>query len=104
MEKSKSEPARQIEAEIRLVLAAHAGEPNAEPLWALVRERVGEILFAYWQDGRLAGDTPDEVYFVRSDQSTMTQSDLDAGRLVVLVGFATLRPAEFEILRIEQAL
>jgi uncharacterized protein len=104
METSKSELGRQIEAEIRLMLAAHVGEPNDEPLWALVRERVGEILFAYWQDGRLVGDSPDEAYFVRCDQSTMTQSDLDAGRLVVLVGFAPLRPAEFEILRIEQVL
>ena len=96
--------AQQIEAEIRLVLAAHVGEQDAEPLWALVRERVDEILFAYWQDGRLAGDSPDEAYFVRCDRSTMTQSDIDVGRLVVLAGFAPLRPAEFEILRIEQVL
>jgi phage tail sheath protein FI len=94
--------AAQIEAEIRLMLEPHAGEPNAEPLWTLVRGRTEDVLYAYWQDERLAGDTPDDAYFVRCDRTTMTQPDIDAGRLVVLVGFAPRRPAEFETLLIEQ--
>jgi uncharacterized protein len=47
------------------------------------------------------GSKPDEAYFVKCDRSTMTQSDIDNGRLIVLIGVAALRPAEFVIFRIE---
>ena len=48
------------------------------------------------------GDRPEEAFFVRCDATTMTQNDLDNGRLVVEIGLATVRPAEFVILRIGQ--
>jgi len=91
----------EIEARAGAVLDSLAGEPNAEPLWETVRRRIGDaILFPLWREGRLLGSKPDEAFFVRCDRTTMTQGDLDAGRLVALVGFASLRPAEFEIVRI----
>ena len=74
-------------------------EPNGEPLWALVRGDVEAFLFARWQAGTLLGSRPEEAFFVRCDHTTMTQADIDGGRLVVVVGFASLRPAEFVILR-----
>ena len=52
--------------------------------------------------GAFAGAKPEDGYFVKCDRTTMTQSDLDEGRLVCLVGFAPLKPAEFVILRIGQ--
>ena len=52
-------------------------------------------------DGKF-GTKPVEAYFVRCDRTTMTQNDLDNGRLVCLVGVAPLRPAEFVIFRIGQ--
>lgn len=76
-------------------------EPNAEPLWAQVRGSVEAFLNGLWRQGAFPGAKADEAYFVRCDGSTMTQADLDAGRLVVLVGFAALKPAEFVILRLE---
>jgi hypothetical protein len=75
-------------------------EPNDETLWAQLRADVGDFLLARWQQGWFQGATPDDAYFVRCDLTTMTQDDIDAGRTVVLVGFAPLRPAEFVILRI----
>jgi hypothetical protein len=78
-------------------------EPNDEPLWAEVRRRVGEFLYEQWRAGALQGRAPDEAYFVRCGRDTMTQDDIDNGRLVVLVGFAPLKPAEFVIVRIRQA-
>jgi phage tail sheath protein FI len=77
-------------------------EPNGEPLWAKVRQSVGDFLFIEFRKGALVGDRPEKAYFVRCDRSTMTQADLDNGRLVVLVGVAALRPAEFVIFRIGQ--
>jgi Bacteriophage tail sheath protein len=89
---------RSIDKRIRFAVS----EPNGEPLWAKVRQRVGDFLFIEFRKGALVGDRPEKAYFVRCDRSTMTQSDLDNGRLVVLVGVALLRPAEFVIFRIGQ--
>lgn len=77
-------------------------EPNGEALWANVRSTVEDFLFNEFQNNRLLGSKPSEAYFVRCDRSTMTQNDLDNGRLVCLVGVAPLRPAEFVIFRIGQ--
>jgi hypothetical protein len=77
-------------------------EPNDEPLWASLRSMVGTFLDGLWRAGAFRGERPDEAYFVRCDRSTMTQSDLDNGRLVIEVGVAPTRPAEFVIVRIGQ--
>jgi uncharacterized protein len=75
-------------------------EPNDEPLWARVRHQVADFLTTLWHEGRLVGDRPHDAFFVRCDLTTMTQDDLDTGRLEVLVGIAPLRPAEFVTFRI----
>ncbi len=77
-------------------------ENNSEPLWANVRRTVEDFLFNEWKSGHLMGERPQEAYFVRCDRSTMTQNDLDNGRLICLVGVAPVRPAEFVIFRIGQ--
>jgi phage tail sheath protein FI len=77
-------------------------EPNGELLWANVRGTIGDFLLAEWKTGALLGTKPEEAYFVRCDRTTMTQNDLDNGRLVCLVGVSPLRPAEFVIFRIGQ--
>ena len=77
-------------------------EPNGEALWANIRSTVADFLFNEWKNGRLLGGAPKDAYFVRCDRSTMTQNDLDNGRLVCVVGVAPLRPAEFVIFRIGQ--
>ncbi len=77
-------------------------EPNGERLWANVRRTIEDFLLNEWQNGALLGEKPDKAYFVKCDRSTMTQNDLDNGRLVCLVGVAALRPAEFVIFRIGQ--
>ena len=77
-------------------------EPNGERLWERVRASVDAFLLGQWRQGALAGITADEAWFVRCGRDTMTQDDLDAGRLVVVVGVAPLRPAEFVIIRIGQ--
>jgi phage tail sheath protein FI len=77
-------------------------EPNNDTLWNTVRRSVENFLLREWQAGALLGDKPEKAYFVRCDRSTMTQADLDNGRLVCVVGTAPLRPAEFVIIRIGQ--
>lgn len=77
-------------------------EPNGEALWANVRTTISDFLYNEWVSGALLGATPKEAFFVQCDRSTMTQNDLDNGRLICLVGVAALKPAEFVIFRIGQ--
>jgi phage tail sheath protein FI len=77
-------------------------EPNNERLWASVRQTVEDFLLVTWRTGALMGTRPEEAYFVRCDRSTMTQNDLDNGRLICLIGVAPTYPAEFVIFRIGQ--
>jgi Bacteriophage tail sheath protein len=77
-------------------------EPNNQLLWANIRQMVEDFLLVQWRDGALLGSKPDEAYFVRCDRTTMTQNDLDNGRLICLIGVAPTKPAEFVIFRIGQ--
>lgn len=78
-------------------------EPNAPATWAAVRGNIENFLLQQWRAGALLGTKPEEAFFVRCDRSTLTQTDLDHGRLIALVGIAPVKPAEFVILRIEHA-
>ncbi|WP_293387575.1 phage tail sheath subtilisin-like domain-containing protein [Nevskia sp.] len=77
-------------------------EPNGERLWANIRSTIQDFLYLQWRNGALLGTKPEEAYFVRCDRSTMTQNDLDNGRMVCQIGVAATRPAEFVIFRVSQ--
>jgi phage tail sheath protein FI len=77
-------------------------EPNNERLWASIRQTIEDFLLVTWRTGALMGTKPEEAYFVRCDRTTMTQNDLDNGRLICLIGVAPTYPAEFVIFRIGQ--
>ncbi|HQR12795.1 MAG TPA: phage tail sheath subtilisin-like domain-containing protein, partial [Casimicrobiaceae bacterium] len=72
-------------------------EPNGEALWARVRQSIGDFLFLEWRNGAMQGSTPKDAYFVKCDRDTMTQDDLDNGRLICVIGVAAVKPAEFVI-------
>ena len=77
-------------------------EPNDEKLWARVRQTITAFLTRVWRDGALMGSKPEEAFFVKCDRSTMTQDDIDNGRLICVIGIAPVKPAEFVIFRIAQ--
>ena len=77
-------------------------EPNDEPLWARVRQTITNFLTTVWRNGALQGAKADDAFFVKCDRSTMTQDDIDNGRLICLIGIAPVKPAEFVIFRIQQ--
>ncbi len=90
-----------VEHSLRRGLRWAGLEPNDEALWSQVRESVGGFLQRLFGRGALAGATPRDSYFVRCGLgTTMTQADIDGGRLIVEVGLAPLRPAEFVLIRI----
>ncbi|GMT48082.1 MAG: hypothetical protein IEMM0007_1648 [bacterium] len=77
-------------------------EPNSEKLWGRVRATATEFLTRVWRDGALMGVKAEEAFFVKCDRTTMTQDDIDNGRLICLIGVAPVKPAEFVIFRIAQ--
>jgi phage tail sheath protein FI len=89
-----------IEASIDRGLQWVVFEPNAEPLWARVRRVITNFLTVVWRNGALEGIKPEEAFFVKCDRTTMTQAEIDNGRLIVMVGVAPVKPAEFVIVRI----
>jgi phage tail sheath protein FI len=89
-----------IEASINQGLQWVVFEPNAEPLWARLRRSISNFLTLVWRNGALEGTKVEEAYFVKCDRTTMTQTDIDSGRLICYVGVAPVKPAEFVIVRI----
>ena len=77
-------------------------EPNNDRLWANIRHSVEDFLLVLWRDGALLGAKPEDAFFVRCDRTTMTQNDLDNGRMICLIGVSPTYPAEFVIFRIGQ--
>ena len=93
----------QIQFSLSRDLAWIAFEPQGEPLWARVRAQAGDFLHRQWREGALMGNRPDEAWFVRCDRTTMTETDIEAGRLVCKIGVAMVKPAEFIVFRLAMA-
>lgn len=77
-------------------------EPNDEVLWVRVQRTISVFLNNMWRDGSLAGSSPEEAFFVNIGRDTMSQDDIDNGRLICVIGVAPVKPAEFVIFRITQ--
>ncbi|WXR60678.1 phage tail sheath family protein [Peptostreptococcaceae bacterium AGR-M142] len=77
-------------------------EPNDPNLWARVQRTIETFLTRVWRDGALMGNSEGEAFFVKVDRTTMTQDDIDNGRLICTVGISPVKPAEFVIFRFTQ--
>jgi hypothetical protein len=77
-------------------------EPNEPRLWGRVRRDVSAFLNIVWRDGALFGLTPEEAFYVKCDEETNPPESRDLGRLIIEIGLAPVKPAEFVIFRISQ--
>ena len=77
-------------------------EPNDAKLWDRVKQTITNFLTTQWREGALMGASPEEAFFVKCDRETMTQDDIDNGRLICEIGVCPVKPAEFVIFRIAQ--
>lgn len=78
-------------------------EPNDTSLWKAIRRDVGAFLMLIWRQGALMGRTPEQAFFVKCDEETNPREVIDAGQVVILIGIAPVKPAEFVVFRIGQA-
>jgi hypothetical protein len=77
-------------------------EPNADPLWAKIRRTVTAFLTNVWRDGALFGNSPEEAFYVRCDETTNPPEVRELGLCITEIGVAVVKPAEFVIFRISQ--
>ncbi|MDR5170977.1 phage tail sheath family protein [Methylobacillus flagellatus] len=93
-----------INASLHRYLAAQHFKANDAATWTAVRESFNQFLLTFWRAGGLAGNKPEQAFYVKSGlNETMTSEDVAAGRLIIDIGLAFLRPAEFMTLRIQHA-
>jgi len=92
-----------VERDIKKALRVTVFEPNNQVTWERSRAAISNYLHGLWQQGGLMGARPEEGYFVQVGSGiTMTDEDIQAGKLIVKVGLAAVRPAEFIILQFTQ--
>ena len=78
-------------------------EPNDHRLWSSLRLNIDSFMNGLFRSGTFQGEKASDAYLVRCGLGdTMTQGDIDRGQVIVIVGFAPLKPAEFVIVRIQQ--
>ena len=77
-------------------------EPNDEKLWKRVTRDISAFLMRLWRQGALFGSTPEQAFYVKCDAETNPPEVIDAGQLIVEIGMAPVKPAEFVIFRIGQ--
>ena len=77
-------------------------EPNDEDLWSSLRLNINAFMLLQFRNGAFQGRTPNDAFFVKCDNQTTTQADIDSGIVNILVGFAPLKPAEFVVLKLTQ--
>lgn len=77
-------------------------EPNLPSLWKKVTRNITDFLMHLFRAGYFSGETPEEAFFVKCDEETNPPEERDAGRLIVEVGVAPVRPSEFIVVRLAQ--
>ena len=91
-----------IEESIELGTQWVVFEPNDRDLWERIKRDITAFLTRVWRDGALFGATPDEAFYVKCDDELNTVEVRDAGQVIVEIGLAPVKPAEFVIFRISQ--
>jgi phage tail sheath protein FI len=77
-------------------------EPNGPALWSKLHRTITEFLTRVWRSGALLADTREEAFYVRIDEEVNAESERALGRVMIEIGIAPLRPAEFVVVRIGQ--
>ncbi|MEX0445111.1 phage tail sheath family protein [Xenorhabdus sp. SGI246] len=92
-----------VERDIRQALRAVLFETNNQPTWMRAKAAVDQYLYTLWQKNALMGDKPEEAYFVHIGQGiTMSDTEIKNGKMIMKVGLAAVRPAEFIVLQFTQ--
>ena len=94
-----------VEESVKKATERFVFEPNTANTWIRVQTMIENFLNQQWQEGALAGSKLEEAYYVSVGlNKTMSAQDILEGRMVIEVGMAAVRPAEFIVLRFSHKL
>ncbi|MGV3609519.1 MAG: phage tail sheath C-terminal domain-containing protein [Fluviicola sp.] len=89
-----------VEESVKKATEGFVFQANDANTWVQVRAMIENFLILQWKAGALAGAKPEQAFYVRIGLgSTMTADDVLNGRMIVEIGMAVVRPAEFIVLR-----
>jgi hypothetical protein len=92
-----------VESSVKAAAFQFVFEPNDIHTWLKAKAMIENYLFELWQQGALAGVKPEQAFYVKVGLGqTMTSQDILEGRMIIEIGMAVVRPAEFIILRFTQ--
>jgi uncharacterized protein len=91
-----------VEASLEVGLQWVVFEPNDSTLWAKVRRDITAFLRGVWRSGALFGPSPATAFYVKCDEELNPYDVRDLGQLIIEVGMAPVKPAEFVIVRVSQ--
>lgn len=77
-------------------------EPNSPDLWARIRRTITAFLLTVWRSGALFGNTPEQAFYVKCDEENNPPEVRDAGQVIIEIGVAVVKPAEFVIFKLSQ--
>lgn len=89
-----------VEESVKKASGQFVFEPNDANTWVKVKGMIENYLTVLWRQGALAGAKTSDAFFVKVGLGeTMTAQDILEGRMIVEIGMAVVRPAEFIILK-----
>ena len=91
-----------IKLDLNNMMDRYTSTPNTQEIWKMVKSEATDLLMKYYRAGSLMGTKPEQAFFVKIGMETMTTADIENGKMILQVGIATQKPAEFEILAFER--
>lgn len=92
----------EIKKELNNILSTYTTMPNTQATWSKIIVEAQNILYRYFRNGKLLGSKAEQAYFVKMGIETMTATDIANHKMILLAGIATVKPAEFTIIRVEK--
>jgi phage tail sheath protein FI len=94
-----------IEESIKKAIEPFVFEPNDAGTWNKIKSLITNYLAGLWKSGAMQGDSEDEAFYVAAGlDETMTAQDIQEGRLIMEIGVAAVRPAEFIVVRFKHTM
>ena len=95
-------PETEITEKLNNLVSSYINKPNTQETWTQIKGEAQTILLGYFRNGILLGTKPEEAFFIKMSNETMTQSDIANHKMILQAGIAMVKPAEFKILIIEK--
>lgn len=92
----------QIEKELTAIVSAHTSQPNTAATWGQVKAAAEHVLLTHFLNGKLQGTKSAHAFYVTMGTETMTAADIANKKMILIAGIATVKLAEFTVIRIEK--